>query len=166
MTAAARAGRLARRLRTDDSGQVLVLAIGFVAVALALIATVAAVTSVQLERKRLLSVADAAAAYAAGTYDETLFHSNLDRVGEETGNPAIVLTDASVAAGAQEYLDDSADAVSLRDVRLVSGTSPDGQTAVVELAGVARPALIGWLMDVLDDGGGVRIVVEGAARGS
>ena len=77
-----------------------------------------------------------------------------------------MLTDASVAAGAQEYLDDSADAVSLRDVRLVSGTSPDGQTAVVELAGVARPALVGWLMEVLDDDGGVRIVVEGAARGS
>ena len=154
MTPTGRAGRLARRLRDDDSGQVLVLAVGFVAVALALIATVAAVTSVQLERKRLLSVADAAAAYAAGTYDETLFHSNLDRVGEETGNPVIVLTDASVAAGAQEYLDDSADVLSLRDVRLLSGKSPDGQTAVVELAGVARPALVGWLMDVLDDDGG------------
>ena len=166
MTPAGRARRLARRLRDDDSGQVLVLAIGFVAVALALIATVAAVTSVQLERKRLLSVADAAAAYAAGTFDETLFHANLDQVGDETVDPVIVLTDASVATAAQEYLDDSADVVPLRDVRLVAGTSPDGQTAVVELAGVARPALVGWLMDVLDDDGGVRIVVEGAARGS
>lgn len=166
MTPGAGAARPGRRLRDDDSGQVLVLAIGFVAVALALIATVAAVTSVQLERKRLLSVADAAAAYAAGTFDEPLFHSNLDRVGGGAVDPVIVLTDASVATGAQEYLDDSSDVVSLRDVRLVSGTTPDGQTAVVELAGVARPALVGWLMDVLDDDGGVRIVVEGAARGS
>ncbi|PFG36090.1 hypothetical protein ATL41_0799 [Flavimobilis soli] len=160
-----RAARTARRLRDDDSGQVLVLAIGFVAVALALIATVAAVTSVQLERKRLLSVADAAAAYAAGTYDEALFHSSFDRIGDGAPGPAIVLTDASVAKGAQEYLAASSGVVSLREVQLVSATSPDGQTAVVELSGVARPALVGWLTDVLDDDGGVRIVVQGAARG-
>ncbi len=165
MTARPRAARLGRRLRDDDSGQVMLLAIGFVAVALALIATVAAVTSVQLERKRLMTVADAAAAYAAGEFDEDLFHESLEREETDAVPPAIVLTDRSVAAAVETYLRESEDDVGLSDVRLVSASSPDGHTAVVELAGRARPALVGWLVDVVDTDGGVSIVVRGAARG-
>lgn len=156
-------GGVLHRLRRDDSGQVMVLAIGFLAVALALIAVVVAVTSVQLERKRLMTIADSAAAYAAGAFDEDLFHASLERDPTDRA-PGIVLSDASVTAAVATYLEDSRDAVELRHVRIVSATTPDGQTAVVELAGTARPALVGWLVDVID-ADGVRIVVQGSARG-
>ena len=163
---AARLRSAVRGLRSDDGGQIMLLAIGFVVVALALVAVVTAVTSVQLERKRLMTIADAAAAHAAGDFDEESLHAaRAPDPGAPHAAPGLELTDARVADSVAEYLAASRGTLALRDVRVVSATTPDGRTAVVELAGVARPALVGWLVDVVDDDGGVRIGTRGAARG-
>lgn len=149
------------RLRRDDEGQVLVMSIGFVVIVLALIGIAATMTTVHLERKRLMTLADNAAAYAAGRLDEDAFH----RADPSTQTPgAVDLTDAGVERAVRAYLRDTAPHVDLRDVRLVSATTPDGRTAQVELSGRASPVLVGWFTDLVDPESGITVVSRGSAR--
>ena len=58
-----RRGRMGRR----DDGQIMILTIGFVVVALLLVTVVASAAGVHLERKRLLALADVLALEAEST---------------------------------------------------------------------------------------------------
>ena len=128
----------------------------FTTIALALVVVVVAVTSVHLERKRLLTVADGAALHAAAVIDEGEFYG-----GAHGDAPA--LTRSSVEAAVADYLRRSPEAARLQDLAITEASTPDGQSASVALVAVARPALVGWLVDLVDDG--VVIAASSSARG-
>jgi len=98
-----------------------------------------AVTSVHLSRMRMLDVADGAALAAANALDDTAYGSG---VGE-----AVPLSNATVRETAAEYVGGRPVPGGLADWSLAPGTgTPDGETAVVAMTGVAEVPFIGWLI--------------------
>ncbi len=150
------ASRPSRDLRGGDDGQVTILLIGFVVVALALLAVVVSAAQLHLERTRLAALADLAALAAAEQVsDETYF------AGSQTAAAGVALapSDHEVAAAVDDYLVDHPDtAARWTDLRVVAATSPDGRTVRVSLAAVVRPAWTARVLAPFTDG-----VVVGAS---
>jgi uncharacterized membrane protein len=118
---------------------VTVLTIGFMLLALALVLVVSAATSVHLDRKRLLAVADLAALDAADALDRPGYYAP---GAADPGRPLVPLTEASVRAAVREYLDTHPDP-HLGVVQVLEATTTDGRTVRVRLRAVVRPALLG-----------------------
>jgi hypothetical protein len=93
----ARPGKVGRDLRTDD-GSTILLTIGFAAVTLAVVLVGIAATSLYVEHKRLLGLADRLAATAAESF------SIDDVVMLPDGSFRPVLDDAAVASSARATL--------------------------------------------------------------
>ncbi|WP_413452378.1 pilus assembly protein TadG-related protein [Georgenia phoenicis] len=146
------------RFRKDDDGergQIMLLSLGFGVLALALVLVVAAASSIYLERKQLLALADGAAADAADAIDYGLYYA-----GEREGLP---LSDASVQEAVGEHLESSAAASTFRGLRVAAGTGTnDGRTAHVTLTAVARPVVVPWALVPWSDG--FAITVTSSAR--
>ncbi|GAA2027579.1 hypothetical protein GCM10009819_08790 [Agromyces tropicus] len=113
-----------RRLPDDETGSTLLLAILYGALALALVLVVASATSLYLERKRLLTMADGAALAAAESW-------GLGDVRLEGGGLVVGLDDAAVRDAAEAYLGDLGAADD--GVVLVGARSTDGRSATVTL---------------------------------
>ena len=97
VSAAVRRFRAAVRRRRAESGQVSVLILGMVMLAMLLIVGGVDVTAAQLARVRLVDAADAAALDAADALDEaTAYRSGL--------SDAVVLSSATVKEAAAAYL--------------------------------------------------------------
>ncbi|WP_083663945.1 pilus assembly protein TadG-related protein [Ornithinimicrobium sp. CNJ-824] len=112
-----------------EAGQVSILLVGLVAVALSVVLGVVGVTSVQLARIHLLDAADAAALDASDALDEATAYSS----GVGSGVP---LTSAGVAEAAQAHLASRSLPSRLTGWQVAPGTgTPDGRTAVVVLTG-------------------------------
>ncbi|MGO4143676.1 pilus assembly protein TadG-related protein [Paenarthrobacter sp. YAF11_1] len=145
---------LRRRGEAREEGQIAVLIIGFVVLALLLATAVMAVSAVYLEYKKLLSLADGAALAAADTF----------MVGDMgTGTrPGPTLVDERVRSGAYSYLSGT-DASSHHDrLALAAGTgSEPGGTAVVVLTAVAHPPVISFLLP-----DGILVEARSVARSS
>lgn len=144
----------------DDEGHVTLLSIGYAVVALALVLTVVTATSVHLERKRLLALADGAALAAASALDEPTYFAR-----QAAGAPdaaAVVLSDASVHAAVTEHLAAAPSSARLADVQVVEASTPDGRTAHVRLRALARPPLLTTVTAPWSDG--VRLEVATSAR--
>lgn len=134
--------------RGDDEGRIALLSLAFALLAIVLVLVVVAASAVHLQRKRLYSLADAAAADAADALDEDRYYAG----GE------LLLTDASVRASAQAYLSSHGD---LPGAVVGAGTrSPDGRRAEVELVVVVVPPFTGL---VPADFATVRIVARSSA---
>ncbi|MCV2393745.1 pilus assembly protein TadG-related protein [Actinotalea sp. M2MS4P-6] len=146
--------RLVARLREDDSGQILPLALAYGVLALLLITAVVSATSIHLERKRLLALADLAALSAADALDEDAYFSR------DAGDDLVVLGEDEVTEQVTAYLTEAAPA-DLDDLALVAATT-DGRTVTVTLRAVARPALISWVTAPWSDG--IAMVVTSSAR--
>lgn len=144
-------------LRTaGDDGQISILLVGLVAVALTIVMGVVGVTSVQLSRIHLLDAADAAALDAADALAEDVAYAE----GVGAGVP---LTDASVVQAAREHLAGRPLPSRLAGWQVAPGTgSPDGRTAVVVVRGTARIPVVTPVLDRL--GGGVTITITSSAR--
>ena len=80
-----------------QEGQVLVLSIGFMLIALLVATVVMAASSVYLEHKKLLSLADGASVAAADSF-------TLGQLGNSGGTPSAVLSGARVRSAAVDYL--------------------------------------------------------------
>lgn len=75
------------KLGGKDDGQIMLLSMAFGAITLVLVLVVAAVSSIYLERKELLALADAMAADAADAVDERAYYNDpLIAVPESGGN--------------------------------------------------------------------------------
>ncbi|MBM7793733.1 pilus assembly protein TadG-related protein [Paenarthrobacter ilicis] len=130
----------ANRRRSDprEEGQLTVLIIGFVALSLLVVAAVTAVSSVYLEHKKLLSLADGAALAAADSFVA-------GDLGRGTA-PAAALEDRRVLAAVTAYLEQG-DAQGHDHLSVAPGTgSGPGGTAVVVLTAVAHPPLTGFFL--------------------
>jgi Putative Flp pilus-assembly TadE/G-like len=140
----------------QDDGQVSVLLIGMVAIALTLVMGVVAVTSVQLSRIQLMDAADAAALDAADAIAEEVAY----REGVGRGVP---LSAEEVTRAASAHLASRPLPSRVTSWRLTGDTgTPDGRTAVVQLSGAVRIPVLSAAVDQF--GGGVTITVRSAAR--
>lgn len=147
--------RAASATSGHDSGQVLWLTIGYVLVAIALVTVVVSATSVHLERKRLLALADLAALDAADAIDADGYYQR------GAGQGLALLGDAQVRGEVVDYLTAAAADSRLEDLTLVD-VGTDGRTATVTLRSVARPPLVSWVIAPWSDG--IELVVTASAR--
>lgn len=154
--------RRAAAARGDD-GQITLLTIGFVAVALMLVVVVVSATGVHLERKRLVALADLAALDAADSLDGEAYLTG--GVADEAGEGGLPLRDAGVRAAVERYVAAEADETARWAQFAVLGAgTPDGRTATVHLAAVVRPPLLGWVLAPWSDG--ITIEAQSSARAS
>lgn len=138
------------RWHTDD-GSTLILTIFYGALSLLLILIVAAATSLYLERKQLVSVADAAALVGAEAF-------SLSDVQADEGAPALTLDSADVDRAVTAFLDDPAFA-DQDDLTLVSATSRDGVSATVTVSSQWQPPVLTLFVPE-----GIRVEVTSVAR--
>lgn len=130
-----------------ESGQITLLTLGFALVAIALILVVASASSIHLERKRLLALADGAAADAADAIDVERYYR------AEPLDVGVPLTDASVRAAVEAHLDAAVAGSRFEHLTIAGATgTTDGHTARVTLSAVARPPLVPWVLVPWIDG--------------
>jgi len=142
-----------------ESGQIMLLTIGVVLLALGLVLAVASASSVHLERKRLYDAADQIALDAADRLDQDLYFQRQ----QEGLPPAVVLSDAQVRDAVTAVLTDSPELFAgYQEVRVVSASTPDGRTAEVVLRARVRPTLLTWATAGFS--GGVIVSAEARAR--
>lgn len=111
----------------DDEGSVLILTLGYAALAIVAILICAAATTLYLAQKRVDGVADAAALAAADGFVLTVVD----------GEPLATLTDEGVRSSAELFIADLAS-----DVTVVSAGTPDGVSARVTVAASWHPPFI------------------------
>jgi uncharacterized membrane protein len=146
------------RAPRGDGGSVLLLTIGYAVVALLVVTIVAGASSVYLQRKQLLAVADAAALDAADAVDRPGYYAALDAGRDLT---AVPLTDATVRDAANVVVTASP-AAARTGARVASGTgTPDGATAVVVLVGRARLPVVSPVLETWS--GGIPLAVRAEA---
>lgn len=151
-----RVGRAGR-----EAGQITLLSITFAVLALLLVTAVVSATGVHLERKRLLILADSLALRAADSLDLEAFYRG--QAPAPIPGAVVPLTDAGVRRSVEAYLDAAAGATGLEGLQVVEAVSPDGRTARVTLAAVARPALISWVTAPWSDGIALRVTSRARA---
>ncbi len=143
--------RLRARLREDD-GSTLPLLIGAGVLGLVLALLVAAASSLYLERKQLLVLADGAALVGAEAF-------GLDdvRVGAD-GEMSVRLDSAEVEEAVRGYLAENPIG-EFDGLVLEEATSVDGRSATVVMSAVWAPPVLAHLVPV-----GLRIEAEATAR--
>ncbi|MDP5227263.1 MULTISPECIES: pilus assembly protein TadG-related protein [Arthrobacter] len=120
----------------SERGSVNILALGYLVIALLAAVVLMAASSVYLEHKKLLSLADGAAASAADTFD-------VAGIGGAGQGAVVRLDDGRVQAASTEYLRRSPEAARMEGVRVLAASgSQDGRTARVTLQALARPPIV------------------------
>ena len=143
-------GRLCDCLR-DDEGSTLPLIIFYAALSLVLILLVVAATSLYLERKRLLTLADGASLVGAEAF-------NLDQVKLTAHGYQPTLKSRDVASAVRDYLSDNPVA-EFQSLHIDRAVSSDGRSATVQLSAWWRPPVLSLLVPK-----GLRIDVTSVAR--
>ncbi len=118
----------------------IVLIIGYVLLALLVTTVVVGISSVYLEHKRLLSLADGASLAAADSF-------TLGDVDSAGGSPSAVLGSDRVRNVARDFVvrTPAAGRFDRLDVSPATG-SPDGSTAVVVLTAAVHPPIVNFLV--------------------
>ncbi|MFD5276815.1 pilus assembly protein TadG-related protein [Pseudarthrobacter sp. NPDC058362] len=136
-----------------EAGQITVMVLGFVAMSLLVTTVVIGISSVYLEHKRLLSLADGAALAAADSY-------TLGEVQTRGGPPSASLNGARVRNVAADFVARSPGSLRFDGLSVAPATgTPDGATAVVVLTAVVRPPVANFLVP-----GGIPIEASSTAR--
>ncbi|WP_084125796.1 hypothetical protein [Demequina sp. NBRC 110054] len=118
-----------RREPPPDAGNVTVLSLGLAVLVISLVLVVASATAVQLDRVRLLHLADELALDAADAVDLGAYYA-----GEVPGgDAALLLAEDRMVAAAADRLAEASARHGVEGAQLVSVTSPDGSTAVVRV---------------------------------
>ncbi|MFL6100361.1 MAG: pilus assembly protein TadG-related protein [Actinomycetales bacterium] len=145
-----------RRGRPEDDGQIMILILGYVMIAVLLVIVAVDVTALYLARTQLRDAADATALDAADAADAGAVY----RVGVQDDVP---LTDETVRSSARSYLETYLPPNHVDRLLLGAATgSPDGRTAVVQLSGRVRLPLLGPVVSAWS--GGITVTVESRAR--
>ncbi|MDE8668999.1 pilus assembly protein TadG-related protein [Pseudarthrobacter sp. H3Y2-7] len=130
-----------------------VMIIGYVTLALLVVSVVIGISSVYLEHKRLLSLADGASLAAADSY-------TLGEVGGAGGSPSAFLGSERVRNVASDFVARSPASARFDGLAVTQATgSPDGSTAVVVLSAMVHPPVVNFLVP-----DGIRIEAASTAR--
>lgn len=131
------------------------LVIGCMSIAMLLILGTVVATTAQINRVRLLDVADAAALDAADALDLQAYRLGFD--------DTVRISSATVWQSAESHLASRERPARITSWRIEQGTgTPDGQTAVVVVSGQVSLPVVGPLLDAV--GGSVTITARGDAR--
>jgi hypothetical protein len=131
----------------------IVMIVGYVLLALLVATVVVGISSVYIEHKRLLSLADGASLAAADSY-------TLGEVEAAGGSPSAILGSERVRNVASDFVSRNPAARRFDELSVTSGTgSPDGSTAVVVLSAAVHPPVVNFLVP-----DGIRIEASSAAR--
>jgi uncharacterized membrane protein len=150
--------------RASDEGQIMLLTLGFVVVAMLLISVVASAAGVHLERKRLLALADVMALDAADAIDDDAYFAPGAGKGDPQTEPAVV-SDASVRAAAADYLENNPGAAARWQEFAYTASAVDaGATAHIELVAVVHPAVVSWVLAPWTDGITIGAESDASAR--
>jgi hypothetical protein len=141
------------RISGAERGSTLVLTLGFATFALAVTLVVAAATSLYIERKRLLALADSAALVGAEAFD-----LGGVRLTEDGTGVVVELESEDVAEAVAGHVD-RVGRTRLEDLRIEAATSPDGQSAEVSLSSSWRPPVLTLFLPE-----GVRLEATSSAR--
>ena len=137
----------------SEDGQMMVMILGYVTLALLVTTVVIGISSVYLEHKRLLSLADGASLAAADSY-------TLGEVDTQGGTPSATLNPARVRNAAADFISRSPAAQRFDGLAVTGSTgSPDGATAVVVLTAAVHPPVVNFLVP-----DGIRIEATSTAR--
>jgi hypothetical protein len=124
----------------NEDGQMMVMILGYVALALLVTTVVIGISAVYLEHKRLLSLADGASLAAADSY-------TLGEVAAQGGSPSAVLNPARVRNVAADFVARSPASERFDDLAVAGTTgTPDGSTAVVVLTAAVHPPVVNFLI--------------------
>ena len=149
-----------------DSGQILLLTIGYAMIALALVLVIASASAVHLERKSLLALAEGAALDAADAVDLDLFYGPdalTDSPEERSFAGLVPLSDDGVREAVVEHLRTAPAAEGMAALAIGEPTgSPDGRSAQVTLVALARPPFVPWVLVGWSEG--IALRVTAAAR--
>lgn len=119
-------------------GSILPLAAGALALALTVVIGVTSVTSLAIERHRLVALAEATALRASESFDPARLRPGSEEL-------VVPLESTRVRQAAQEFLT-TLPAVRHEDLRLVLADTPDGRLARVVLQANWRPPVISeWI---------------------
>ena len=147
--------RLRRSTRGEESGQIMVLTIGFAVLCLLVATTVMGVSAVYIEHKKLLSAADGAAAAAADSF-------RLADTAAEEKPPAALLSQDRVRGVVATYLERDGAGARFERLAVASATgTSDGRTATVSLTAYARVPVVSI---VLPDGVPIQATASARAR--
>ena len=136
-----------------EDGQMMVLIIGFVLLALLVTTAVMAASSLYLEHKKLLSMADGASVAAADSY-------TLGQVETQGASPTAVLNGGRVRNVAADFLARNGAYARFSGLAVAPATgSPDGSTAVVVLSAEVHPPIVNFIIP-----DGIRIEAKSTAR--
>ncbi|WP_231686062.1 MULTISPECIES: pilus assembly protein TadG-related protein [Micrococcaceae] len=136
-----------------EEGQITVMVVGYLAVALLVATVMLGITSVYLEHKRLLSLADGAALAAADSF-------TLGEVAAQSGSPAALLDPGRVRSAATDFVAGSPAALRFDSLAVAGETGTrDGATAVVVLTAAVHPPIVNFLVP-----GGIPIEARSTAR--
>jgi uncharacterized membrane protein len=136
-----------------EHGQITVLTIGYVLLALLLTSVVMAVSTVYIEHKKLLSMADGASVAAADSY-------SLGQMETKAGTPSAVLNGGRVRTVVTDYLTQNDAFTRFEGLAIEPSTgSADGSTAVVVLSAAVHPPIVNFLVP-----DGIAIRAESTAR--
>lgn len=152
-------GRIARARGAEaERGSITLLTIALGVIAAALVLVVATATAVHLERKRLLHLADGAAADAATAIELAEYYA------VDSTDTEVPLTDLTVRDAVDAHLASAPAATRLRELHVVEPTgSPDGTSAEVSLAAVARPTFVPWVLVPWSEGILLEVTVHARA---
>lgn len=142
-----------KRREADQDGQVMVMILGYITLALLVATVVVGISAVYLEHKRLLSLADGASLAAADSY-------TLGEVTAQGGSPSAVLNPARVRNVAADFVARSPASQRFSSLAVDAATgTPDGATAVVVLTAAVHPPVVNFLVP-----DGIRIEATSTAR--
>ncbi|ASR54056.1 hypothetical protein [Cellulomonas sp. PSBB021] len=129
-----------------DDGQVIILTFGVVLFASMLILVVASAAQLHLEHKRLVALADMLALDASDSIGEGVYYGT-------EGKARLALTDASVRAAVDEYLEAHPDEASgWRQFAVVEATAAGPRTAHITLVARVQPSSTAWVLGAWSDG--------------
>ncbi|WP_245762377.1 pilus assembly protein TadG-related protein [Mycetocola miduiensis] len=135
----------------DEDGSTLLLAFFYGMLSLLLVLMVTAATSLYLERKRLYSLADAAALVGAEAFE-------LSSVSLDSGIPTLTLQSPRVRAAVAGFLEN--DPVGTFDALVLEDAgSQDGKSASVTVSSAWRPPVLSLFVP-----DGIRLEVTAVAR--